>query len=119
VILTRRAMEGLSVDYMVVFPANMLHLGLHPQPDMEVVLARAYNRWLVENLLSSDPGIVSFVYLPFNNPEAACRIVEEYANVKGVVGFCVTSVRHKPVHSNDYMRLYRMIEETGKPLAFH
>lgn len=119
VVLTRRAMDGLAVDYMVVFPANMLHLGLHPQQDMEVTLARAYNRWMVEKLLSADPGIVTLVYLPFNSPEAACKIVEEYAHKKGVIGFCITSVRHKPVHSNEYMRLYRMIEETGKPVAFH
>ncbi len=30
---------------------------------------------------------------------------------KGVIGFCVTSTRNKPVHHNDYMRLYSMIEE--------
>ena len=36
-----------------------------------------------------------------------------------MIGFCVTSTRNKPVHHNDYMRLYSMIEERGKPLAFH
>ena len=36
-----------------------------------------------------------------------------------MIGFCVTSTRYKPVHHNDYMRLYAMIEERGKPLAFH
>ena len=36
-----------------------------------------------------------------------------------MIGFCVTSTRYKPVHHNDYMRLYSMIEERGKPLAFH
>ena len=36
-----------------------------------------------------------------------------------MIGFCVTSTRNKPVHHNDYMRLYSMIEDTGKPLAFH
>ena len=47
------------------------------------------------------------------------RTVEELGDKKGVIGFCVTSTRHKPVHHNDYMRLYSMIEATGKPLAFH
>ena len=28
-------------------------------------------------------------------------------------------MRHKPVHHNQYARLYAMIEETGKPLVFH
>jgi uncharacterized protein len=32
VTLTRRAMEALGIDYMVVFPTPMLFLGMHPQP---------------------------------------------------------------------------------------
>jgi uncharacterized protein len=36
VVLTRRAMDSLGVDYMVVFPTPMLFLGMHPQPEMEV-----------------------------------------------------------------------------------
>ena len=60
-----------------------------------------------------------FCYLPFNTPEEAERTVEELGDKKGVIGFCVTSTRNKPVHHNDYMRLYAMIEERGKPLAFH
>ena len=119
VVLTRRAMDGLSVDHMVLFPTPMLHLGLHPQPEMEGALAQAYNMWLTDRILPEDDGIVTLVYLPFNTPEEACRTVERFANKKGVIGFCVTSARHKPLHSNEYMKLYRMIEESGKPIAFH
>ena len=46
VTLTRRAMDSLGVDNMVVFPTPMLFLGLHPQPEMEVWLSRAYNKWM-------------------------------------------------------------------------
>ncbi|MEC8086341.1 MAG: amidohydrolase family protein, partial [Pseudomonadota bacterium] len=31
----------------------------------------------------------------------------------------VTSVRHRPVHHNDYMKIYRAIEERGLPIGFH
>jgi predicted TIM-barrel fold metal-dependent hydrolase len=119
VTLTRRAMESLAIDYMVVFPTSMLFLGMHPQPDMEVWLGNAYNRWLVDKLLSADDRIKSLVYLPFNTPDEAERTVKEFADAKGVIGFCITSTRNKPVHHNDYMRLYSMIQETGKPVAFH
>ena len=119
VVLTRRAMHGLAVDYMVIFPTPMLFLGMHPQPRMEVELANAYNRWLVERLLPAEPGMLALAVLPYNTPEEACRTVETFAGCKGVIGFSVTSTRYKPVHSNEYARLYRMIEETGKPLAFH
>jgi predicted TIM-barrel fold metal-dependent hydrolase len=119
IVLTRRAMDGLCVDYMVVFPTPMLFLGMHPQTEMEIQLGRAYNRWVADTLLAGDNGIVALSYLPFNSPDAACRTVEEFAGNDKVIGFTVTSTRYKPVHSNEYMRLYRMIEETGKPLAFH
>ena len=119
VVLTRRAIESFGLDYMVVFPTPMLFLGTHPQPEMEVLLGRAYNRWLEERLLPGDERIKSFMYLPFNDPEAALRTVEDFSEVKGSVGFTITSARYKPVHHNQYMKLYTALEERGMPLCFH
>ena len=119
VVLTRRAIESFGFDYMVVFPTPMLFLGTHPQPEMEVLLGRAYNRWLEERLLPGDERIKSFMYLPFNDPEAALRTVEDFSEVKGSVGFTITSARYKPVHHNQYMKLYAALEERGMPLCFH
>ena len=119
IVLTRRAMEGMALAYMVVFPTSMLFLGMHPQPHMEVVLGRAYNRWVAETLLSADNGIIALAYLPFNTPNEALRVVEENATNDRVVGFTVASTRYKPVHDNVYMPLYRAIEESDKPICFH
>lgn len=119
VVLARRAMQSLAAAYMVVFPTSMLLLGMHPQTQMEVALGRAYNRWVQETLLSGDNGVIALAYLPFNTPDEALRVVEEYADNDRIVGFTVTSTRYKPVHDNVYMRLYRSIEESGKPICFH
>ncbi|MYZ46353.1 amidohydrolase family protein [Propylenella binzhouense] len=119
VTLTRRAMEGLAVDYMVVFPTPMLFLGLHPQTRMEVILARAYTRWTIDNLLRADPRIKTFLYLPFNEPDECVRMIEDFADEPGIIGLTVPSVRHKPVHHNAYMKVYAMAEERGLPVAFH
>lgn len=119
VVLTRRAMDAFCADWMVVFPTPMLFLGMHPQPEMEVQLCNAYNAWLVDNLIGHEDGITALASLPFNTPEAAEKTVAKYANDPRIIGFTVTSTRYKPVHANEYMRLYRMIEESGKPLAFH
>ena len=119
VVLIRRAIEMIGLNYQVTFPTPMLSLGLHPQPEVEGAVAEGYNKWLVENVLAADKRILSMLYLPFNDPESCERIVERYAGAQGVAGFMVTSVRYKPVHHNSYMRLYRMIEERGLPLGFH
>ncbi len=119
VVIARRAMEALGIDYQVVFPTPMLQLGLHPNPDMEVALAFAYNRWLTQEVLPGDPGVTTMIYLPFSDAEASLKTVEEFADKPGVVGFNITSVRHKPVHHNQYMKVYAAIEERGMPLGFH
>jgi len=119
VTLTQRWMDAMGVDIAVMFPTPMLGLGMHPQVEVEVQLARAYNRWLVDRILPQDPRIRSLVYLPFNDPEATYNIAKEFANQPGVVGFTVTAVRKNPVHHNDYMKTYALIQESGKPLCFH
>jgi predicted TIM-barrel fold metal-dependent hydrolase len=119
VILQQRAMECLGIDYMVLFPEQMLSLGMHPQIEMEVQLAQAYNSWMVERVLPGDDRLKSLLYLPFNDPEAALRTVEEFSEKKGVIGFIIATTRDNGVHENKYMKLYAALEERGLPLGFH
>jgi len=117
--LVRRYMDSMGVDYCVLFPTPMLNLGLHPEAAVEVAIARAYARWMTEVILPQERRIRAMLYLPFNSPEESVRLVEEFGEKPGVAGFMVTSVRYRPVHDNVYMRLYRALEERGKPLGFH
>src|SRR5262249_54029920 len=114
-----RGMDATGVDYACLFPTPMLLLGLHPQVEVEVHLARAYNRWLTEKIIAAEPRIFTMPYLPFNDPEATYRTVQDFGDKKGVAGFMVTTVRHKAVYDNAYMKTYALLEEMGKPLAFH
>jgi predicted TIM-barrel fold metal-dependent hydrolase len=117
--LARRWMDAIGIDVAVMFPTPMLQLGLHPQIEVEVALARAYNRWLSERVLAHEPRIRSMLYLPFNDTDAAYRTVQEFGQTEGVVGFMVTSARYRPVHHNSYMKTYALLEEMNLPLAFH
>jgi uncharacterized protein len=119
IVMTKRWMDAMGVDYACLFPTPMLFLGLHPQPEIEAALSQAYNRWLCERILAAEPRLVSMLYLPLNDPEASYRTVKEFGGRKGVSGFMVTSPRYKPVHDNAYMKTYALLEEIGKPLAFH
>jgi len=113
------AMDMMSIDYSIMFPTPMLHLSLHPAAEVEVAIARAYTRWLTRELLPQDDRVRTLVYLPFNDPAESVKFVEEFADVPGVVGFMVTSVRYRPVHANEYAPVYSAIQATGKPIAFH
>ncbi len=119
IVLARKCIDEMGLDYQIMFPNALLFLGMHPVPEMEIHLASAYNRWLVERVLPEDKRVKAMLYLPFNNPEEAEKTVKRFRGKPGVAGFLVTSSRHKPVHSNEYMRLYAMLEEAGQVLGFH
>ncbi|MBS1697762.1 MAG: amidohydrolase family protein [Actinobacteria bacterium] len=119
VVAAKRGMDSMGLDYQVVFPSAMLLLGMHPQPEIEVALAGAFNRWLTEIVLPQDPRLKGMLYLPYNTPEACEELVERYADHDDIIGYTVCSTRNNPVHSDVYLRLYSLIEDSGKPLAFH
>jgi uncharacterized protein len=116
---SRRQMNSIGIDYQVVFPTALLALGMHPDPHIETAMAWAYTRWLTEEILPHSPHVKTMVYLPMNQPDACLKFVEQFGELPGVVGFMVTSARYRPVHANEYMRLYGALQERGLPLCFH
>jgi predicted TIM-barrel fold metal-dependent hydrolase len=117
--LFMRELDAMGIDYASIFPTPMLSLGLHPDVEMEVALARAYNTWVVEEWLQRDARLKAMLYLPFNDPEASLAEIERMADKPGVIGFMVTSVRKVPLYHNRYMPVYATLEERGLPLGFH
>ena len=92
--------------------------GLTPRPEVEVAMARAYNRWLCERVLAEEPRIKSSLYLPINDPEATYEIVKEFGDSKGVIGFTICSPHYKATYDNAYVKTYALIEETRPAARF-
>ena len=117
--LFMRELDAIGIDYASIFPTPMLSLGLHPETEMEVALARAYNSWVVEEWLEREDRLKAMLYLPFNDPEASLAEIERMGDRKGVVGFMVTSVRNVPIYHNRYMPVFDALQERGLPIGFH
>jgi predicted TIM-barrel fold metal-dependent hydrolase len=119
VVLTTRWMDSMGVDMAMLFPTPMLQLSFHPLVEMQVALARAYNRWLVERVLAVEPRIRTLLYLPLHDPDASYKMIEEFGHYPGVSGFVVVATHDVPVHSNALMKVYAALEERNLPIAFH
>ena len=65
----------------------------------------AYNRFLMERIIPTEPRLKTLLYLPFCEPKECERMVAEFAEHPDMIGFMVTSVRYKSVHHDSYMRL--------------
>jgi predicted TIM-barrel fold metal-dependent hydrolase len=119
VTLIRRSMDAMGLDHQILFPGNLLQLGTHPQPRVESHLALAYNRWVCERILTMDDRVKTLLYLPISEPDMCLKIIKEFGENPNVSGFMITAVRHKPVHHNQFIPIWRELEERGLPLAFH
>jgi uncharacterized protein len=117
--LMERWMDAVGVDMAIMFPTPMLSLSSCPRIEVEVALAQAYNAWLCDTILDRDPRITSMLYLPFYDPEATYKTINEFAGRKGVVGFMVTATHYRANYDNAYMKSYAALQERGLPLGFH
>lgn len=113
---TRAAM---GTSYVLLFPTELLNLGTNPFADLEADLARAYARWVTENVLDRDPSVLTLLYLPFGHPEACVELIEEFGDRQGVVGFMITSVRRRRLYERAYMPVYAALQERSLVLGFH
>jgi predicted TIM-barrel fold metal-dependent hydrolase len=117
--LVRRAMDSMGIRMQVVFPQPMLEMGLHPEPDIVTAMTFAYNRWFTKTILPREKRVKTLLCLPFHDPDASLKMIQEFGETPGVVGFMITSQRHAGVHKNMFMRVYHELQERGLPLAFH
>ena len=117
--LMYRWMDAMGVDVACMFPTPMLNIVTCPRIEVEVALARAYNRWLCDNIIANEHRLKSMLYLPFNDPVACVDIVDKFADREGVIGFMIVATHYRSVHDNVYMKLYSMLQERNLPLAFH
>jgi hypothetical protein len=84
--LSRRWMDSMGIDIAMLFPTPMLGLGFHPLVEMQVALARAYNRWLVERVLAAEPRIRALLYLPLHDADASLKMIQDFGDKPGVSG---------------------------------
>jgi predicted TIM-barrel fold metal-dependent hydrolase len=117
--LTRKWMDAIGIDVAFLFPTPILTLSGHPVQSIQNAYIRAYNTWLTEIVLPSEPRLRAMLCLPFNDPVASYQMVLDFADRPGVTGFMVTSSHNRPVHDNAYMRMYAELEERNLPIAFH
>jgi predicted TIM-barrel fold metal-dependent hydrolase len=115
----RYTMDRMAIDHAILFPTPMLVLGTHPQVEVEAELARAYDRWLVEEVLACDPAIFTMLYLPISDPDASLALIEELGGRRGVLGFMITAVRYQPIWQNRFLKVFAALNERRLPLAFH
>jgi predicted TIM-barrel fold metal-dependent hydrolase len=116
----RQDLDELCVDVGVIFPDNLLMLAALRDANYAVALARAYNRWLVDEWLGEDNGIKGAIVAPSQNPMVAAEEIRCYASHKNVAAIYLPSSCVQPLYGDRcYDPVYEAAQETGLPVMLH
>lgn len=116
----RRDLDDLGIDIGVLFPDQLLLHAVLQDVDYASAVARAYNRWLVEEWLSDDNGLVGAILAPHQDPVAGAAELRAYASHKNVVAVYLPTACVEPLYGHRrYDPLYDAAQETGLPVFLH
>lgn len=116
----RKDLDQLGVNVGLLFPDHLLLLATLKRSEYAVAVARAYNRWLVEEWLSGDLGLKGAIIVPPQDPAAAAVEIRGYAAQRHVAAIFLPTSCVEPLYgSRFYDPIFEAAQETGLPLFFH
>ena len=116
----RNALSGLEIDIGILFPDHMLLFAAIPNAEYATFLAQAYNRWLLDQWLSREPGLYGVILASPQNPEFAAREIERYANEERIVGVYLPTAGVNPLWGDRrYDPIMAAAEAANLPVCLH
>ncbi|MCC7021190.1 MAG: amidohydrolase family protein [Thermomicrobiales bacterium] len=93
----RAELSELGIDIGILFPDHMLLFAAIPNIEYATFLARAYNRWLLEEWLRAEPGLYGVLLAAPQEPEAAAAEIRRYATEERIVGVYLPTAGVNPL----------------------
>ena len=116
----RQELSDILVDIGILFPDNLLKIATLPQKDYAASLARAYNRWMVDEWALKEKGLLGCIIAAPQDPEAAAREIETYAKEPGIVGVYLPCAGVEPLWGHRmYNPIYEAAQAADLPVLLH
>ncbi len=116
----RGDMDDLGIDIAVLLPEYLLFHAALRQADYAVEVARAYNRWLVDEWLVDDNGLKGAILAPHHDPVAAAAEIRRYADHRNVSAVYLPTACVEPLYGDRrYDPMYDAAQEAGLPVVLH
>ncbi len=114
-------LNGANIAATVLFPTAGLAFGLISDPAWAAGLARAYNDWLYDRFVRTDPiRIKGAALIPVQEPEQAAQEIRRVAKDLGFVTAVLPAVGPQRAYgAREYWPIYEAAQECDILLAVH
>lgn len=116
----RKELDAIDVDVGILFPDNLLKLALFPDGEYAMALARAYNRWLIEECLGKEKGLVGALCIAPQDPEGSAEEIKKLGKKHNVS--CIyfpTAGLQRLYGDRDYDVIYDAVDRLDIPIILH
>lgn len=115
----RAELSEIGVDIGILFPDHMLLFAIIPNIEYSTFLARAYNRWLLNEWLGEE-GLYGVLLASPQNPEAAAAEIRRYAREDRIVGIYLPTAGVNPLWGHrKYDPIFAAAQEVNLPVCLH
>jgi hypothetical protein len=116
----RESLSALSIDVGVLFPDNLLLFAPIPNIEYATALSHAYNRWLMEEWLTREPGLYGALLACPQNPEDSAREIERYGKEERIVAVYLPTAGVNPLWGHrKYDPIMAAAEAANLPVMLH
>ncbi|ETW97254.1 MAG: hypothetical protein ETSY1_23415 [Candidatus Entotheonella factor] len=110
--------EG-DLESAILYPTAGLSSGCLKDPEFAVALCRAYNTWMVEDLLKPEEGLLGVALLPVQDAVEGAAELRRAAQAPGLVGAMLTADGGHLLGHQQFDPIYQAAADLGVPVAIH
>ena len=115
-----RFLDDVGIEASVLYPTSGLAVGSIPSRDWAIAVTRAYNDWLNETYMQTNPALHGMALLPMQDPEAAVLELRRAVQVLGMCGAMLpANGLSNTLGSKEFWPVYAEAERLGCALAVH
>lgn len=119
-LMKEQLFDKYDINYGVLCSAsNPGALGVTPNADYAMELAKAYNQWQIERWLDDDERFLGSLMVAPQTPHRAAEEIRKHGSHPQIVQVQMSSISDNPYGRRQYWPIYEAAQEEGLPIALH
>jgi uncharacterized protein len=116
----REGLAALGIELGILFPDHLLLFASLPNIEYATELARAYNRWLTEEWINSEPGLYGAILACPQNPAESTKDIREFAKNDKMAAIFLPTAGVNPLWGHrQYDPILEAAQDVDLPVVLH